>query len=501
MNAMNRWITVFLTFLLLCGLASAINPGHVRPAESLVIPDGEANRYRPVSDMSSDDRRGTFPPHGEGLVATHAYTQTFTIPLDAESGWVGQGGGIGPQLTVGDVVLLNRGVRAFMSFDLTPLAGEIVAQAMLDLSENGTLGDPFNDLGSLLIYNYQYGERAPLASDYDAVPGAQVGTFISPTIQADVTDLLRSLVDSGESRFQIRLQFQNETDNGNDQDRLYWTVVESVTLSIALGCDVYVPVAMQSSDGEAPTPTPTTVAPPPDVTMLDNFEGDLRAGDPDNDVEGWWLYPGEGDQGTFEIDRTRGANGTSSSLRVHVTQGDIYLYYWYPPRDRGIPQAAGANRMMFYILFPANYPVVTQSWPWHNMEIGTYLYPENYPATHYYHFVNNKGSSGWQLVILPNNPSLQCENPGWDPPRIDDYYDRFLRWYIDGYGGDWGLSPPTPFDLWIDEVGFFHEAERQTCTYQGPEDVYQYNGFVCSAGETCTGVSLGGCCIQGGCVR
>lgn len=497
---MNRWIMVFLAFLLLCGLASVIE---LSPVESFAIPNGETNRYRPVSDMIGDDRGGIFHLHGEGLVATHSYTQTFTTPLAAESGWVGQGGGTGPQLTVGDVVLLNRGVRAFMSFDITPLAGEIVAQATLDLSANSTLGDPFNDLGSLLIYNYQYGERAPQGSDYDAAPGAQVGTFISPTIQADVTDLLQSLADSSESRFQIRLQFQNETDSGNDQDRLYWTAVESVTLSVALGCDVYVPVAMQSDIGEGPTPTPTVTVTPtlPTVTMLDDFEGSLRVGNPDNDVEGWWFYTDEGDQGTFDIDRTRGANGTSSSLRIHVTQGDIYLYYWYPPRNQGIPQAAGANRMIFYILFPASYPVVTQPWPWHNMEIGTYLYPENYPATHYYHFVNNKGTSDWQLVILPNNPSLQCEHSGWDPPRIADYYDRFLRWYIDGYGGDWGLWPPTPFDIWIDEVGFFYEAERQACTYQGPDDVYEYNGFVCSAGETCTGVSLGGCCIQGGCVQ
>lgn len=58
-------------------------------------------------------------------------------------------------------------------------------------------------------------------------------------------------------------------------------------------------------------------------------------------------------------------------------------------------------------------------------------------------------------------------------------------------------APSVPFDIWI-EVEFFTEPERTQCTYTGQ---YEFNGFLCDAGETCTGWEApNGRCIQGGCV-
>jgi hypothetical protein len=207
----------------------------------------------------------------------------------------------------------------------------------------------------------------------------------------------------------------------------------------------------------------------------------------------------------MEIDRTRGANGTSSSLRIHVTQQDLYLYYRFPQPESlthptiPLPQAQGHNRMRFYIRFPDDYPVEQGDWPWHQMEVGTYLTELDYPEDHFYHFVRNQGLSDWQLVVLPNNPSLQCEQNAVDPPAIEDYYDRLAVFYVEGTAELGTAGPPSvPFDIWIDEVEFFTEPERAQCTYAGQ---YEFNGFRCEAGETCTGyLAPNGCCIQGGCV-
>ena len=51
----------------------------------------------------------------------------------------------------------------------------------------------------------------------------------------------------------------------------------------------------------------------------------------------------------------------------------------------------------------------------------------------------------------------------------------------------------VPLDVWI-EVEFFTEPERTQCAYTGQ---YEFNGFLCDAGETCTGWEApNGRCIQ-----
>lgn len=234
------------------------------------------------------------------------------------------------------------------------------------------------------------------------------------------------------------------------------------------------------------------------AAMLDDFEGNLKTGSVDEDKEGWFLYTEEGDEGSFEIDRSKGADNTKSSLKVTVTQGDIYLYYLVAQRGIPLKEAQGANRMKFYIWLPSTYPQVTDPWPFHNLELGTFLTPND---DHYYHFLNVKERGQWQEVILPNNPSLLREQPGQDPEAIPDYFDRFERWYLDGTGADFlELPPETPFTFWIDQVEFYAEAENEPCTFQGEEDVYEYNGFVCPDNQICTGQALDSCCIQGACV-
>ena len=237
------------------------------------------------------------------------------------------------------------------------------------------------------------------------------------------------------------------------------------------------------------------------AAMLDDFEDGLQGGSTVDGAEsdGWYFYPDEGDAGAISIDSTQGANGTDSSLRVDVTEGDIYLYWLVAERGVAIPEAAGANRMRFFIKFDENFPVNDQEWPWHQLEVGTFMADDS-TGLHYYHFFNREISDdGWQEVILTNSPSLQRDVNGQDVGVIDDYYDRYERFYIQGTPENSNMAEPVrPYTVWIDEVEFYYEDEYEACTTTGQ---YEFDGLTCPEDLVCTGALVGGCCIQGGCVE
>ena len=153
-----------------------------------------------------------------------AQPQTVTLQsLPAEDGYVrGLGNGESVNLE-GDIKVgdgkQNNQQQAFLSFDLSAIPqGATIQEATLDLSNNVVDGEPFAALGVLRAYKQLY----ETLDTGDFVPGFPAGfaEWSGSPGAADVTEQVQRSVNNGASRFQVRLQFQNKTDNDDTGDRL-----------------------------------------------------------------------------------------------------------------------------------------------------------------------------------------------------------------------------------------------------------------------------------------
>ena len=126
-------------------------------------------------------------------------------------------------LIVGDDVH-DRPRQAFLSFDISGIPRySPIESASLDIAGT-TLGEPFAGLGELRVYNDQYGVLG--SEDFTANPPEPVmkafslhypppGSFFS---SARLVIELQKRVDAGDSRFQVRLQFEKQTDLDSQWD-------------------------------------------------------------------------------------------------------------------------------------------------------------------------------------------------------------------------------------------------------------------------------------------
>jgi hypothetical protein len=130
---------------------------------------------------------------------------------------VGNGDEVDP---VGELV-----ARGFMSFDVSGIpAGSAIDSVELRFYQKEIQGDPYGKLGNLLLEHVDYGSSlgdsaysAPaIASallDIESDPGAWY-IMSDPTILSWV----QSNLEAGRSRFQLRLQFRQETDGDRLED-------------------------------------------------------------------------------------------------------------------------------------------------------------------------------------------------------------------------------------------------------------------------------------------
>jgi hypothetical protein len=143
--------------------------------------------------------------------------------ISGEDGQVRQDGTLNPYPNVGDSGG-DIASQAFLSFDTSGIpAGATIQSASLDLSTGDMLSDPFGSLGWMRVYNHQYG--ALDAGDF--TPGFPTGamyTFDSrpnaPFSSSGLTEKLQAQVNGGSPRFQVRIQFQDYTDNDHQDDAL-----------------------------------------------------------------------------------------------------------------------------------------------------------------------------------------------------------------------------------------------------------------------------------------
>jgi hypothetical protein len=141
---------------------------------------------------------------------------------NAEDILVGNGDEVDP---IGELV-----ARGFMSFDVSSIpAGSTIDSVELRFYQKEIQGDPYGKLGNLVLEQVDYGaslgdsayNTPALASallDMQTAPGAWY-IISDPTILSWV----QSNLESGRSRFQLRLQFRQETDADRLED---WVAIE-----------------------------------------------------------------------------------------------------------------------------------------------------------------------------------------------------------------------------------------------------------------------------------
>jgi len=150
---------------------------------------------------------------------------TFSKTLEALPGESGTVVGYGDHdsyeslLYVGDGTQ-NNSLQALLSFDISDIpASATIDEVKIDFSNYQILGDPFNSLGCLRSYPYNYGT---LDSD-DYYPDNEWGAIIRwctanelSSVQANdyVKDALQQAL--GSDRFQMRLQFNEKTTDNDD---------------------------------------------------------------------------------------------------------------------------------------------------------------------------------------------------------------------------------------------------------------------------------------------
>jgi len=139
-------------------------------------------------------------------------------PVPGESGSVLSDGHLYYVTNAGDNES-NDGSQAFLSYDISGIpANATISEAKIDTSVYDTLGDPFGSLGCLRGYPQAYG--ALDAGDYvtNHPSGADLrwcSTSALNTAQVSV-DLKEDIQNSlGASRFQLRLQFNEDESDGD----------------------------------------------------------------------------------------------------------------------------------------------------------------------------------------------------------------------------------------------------------------------------------------------
>ncbi len=144
-------------------------------------------------------------------------------PIDKESSGYSSGGSCCGRY-VGDDSYDNYYYQTFLSYSMAGIpANATITEATLDFSTYGRNGDPFSYLGCLGVYEQFFG--APDAKDFflgtptDAIAKwCTDGELSSPLKSKNLASALQNKL--GKNRFQIRLQFDTNTNNNKQGDSI-----------------------------------------------------------------------------------------------------------------------------------------------------------------------------------------------------------------------------------------------------------------------------------------
>ena len=114
-----------------------------------------------------------------------------------------------------------------MSFDISRVTNVADFRgASLSLETQVRNGEPWTDLGDFVVDEVEYGTRALKSTDYD-LSGTRLERFdAAPAAEIDLTQIIERAITDEESRFQIRVHFQEDTDGDSSPDNIKITDAE-----------------------------------------------------------------------------------------------------------------------------------------------------------------------------------------------------------------------------------------------------------------------------------
>jgi len=118
--------------------------------------------------------------------------------------------------------------KSFLSIDVSILElekGTTIDEVELDLLNGSESGDPFSFYDSIVMETVNYGKRPLKMGDFN-LDGFPVGLSTEPDIKLNTKELkdeFQKIIDKGESRFQIGLQFNGpKTENRPPEFGVSW---------------------------------------------------------------------------------------------------------------------------------------------------------------------------------------------------------------------------------------------------------------------------------------
>ncbi len=193
--------------------------------------------------------------------------------------------------------------------------------------------------------------------------------------------------------------------------------------------------------------------------------------DPTGNGRGW-AFLDAGPNAKIEIDNI-GADGSDKSLKITFDSDNPQIYFRSDDKTRDhMPEAAGANRMSFYVRFPEGFPIQSQPYRYDTWQLGTYIHDpsdwndlhgstseDDHGIHHYYHRLTvEQVGDGWVKYIITTQPDQASYSGSTVPPdRGSEYFDNFGRFYFHFGPEAGGPDPGRPFIIWIDEIKFYYD--------------------------------------------
>lgn len=162
------------------------------------------------------------------ITATSLKAQPVTLPNlggdmggHTPRGFRGQGSGVFVGDNLNPRFPNGEGVQAFISFDLTSVAGWQIESAQLFTAFLRIRGEPFADLGEIRLEQVSFARFSNQIWDGPAISSFGCVLDISPdqtSAGCDLTEAVQNTLGEGSDILQFRLRFEKVSDEDGQQD-------------------------------------------------------------------------------------------------------------------------------------------------------------------------------------------------------------------------------------------------------------------------------------------
>lgn len=226
------------------GSAGAFKVRAVVSASTLIDADvaslapGATTTLTAVSGAFTGNRVGTITlDHASVITETDETNNTFSLYANTivpgESGSVKQDGTVSATIVAGDsgVTSGDLGRKAYLSWDVTPIAGKTIAYASVDLRPATVSGAPFTVLGPLKMIDDFWNATALTSSLYSTISGTVVMQLNGPDVSGtDLTARVQNSLNLGYPRFQLKFEWTTAINSDSTTDSVTFSSAEALLL-------------------------------------------------------------------------------------------------------------------------------------------------------------------------------------------------------------------------------------------------------------------------------